>query len=89
MRHCPNFKSGFVVKGEFVDDVGTRAIVADQLYSAALPAQPHNNLAQGTDGRNVPEMGAGHVDQDIPGCFLQLEGADEPLDRREENLSLG
>ena len=61
MRHCPNLKSGFVVNGELVDDVGAGAIVADQLDLPALPPQTRDDLVQRADSRNVPKVRASHV----------------------------
>src|SRR5689334_9963217 len=75
----PHLDAGFIVQGEAIDDVGAGAIVADDLHLAPIATQARDDLVEGADARNVPEVGARNVDQNVSGDGLALEGAGEAI----------
>jgi len=87
MWHHAKFKPGLVVQPELVDDVGTGAVIAGNFDDATLAAQSGDDLVEGADPRNVPEMRCRNVDEDVRRIFVDLEASSEAIDRGEENLA--
>lgn len=57
MRHGPRLDAGPVVQGEAVDQVGAGPVIADHRDLSPLAAEAPDDLVEGTDAGDIPEMG--------------------------------
>src|SRR5690606_36179659 len=76
-----------VVHGEPVDHRCAGLVEADDLDLRAFAAELDHHLVERTDRRDVPEVGARHVDHHLVDHFAEVEGGDEGVGRGEEYLA--
>lgn len=56
MRHGAKLEPRLVMQSKFDVDIGARTVVADDLQSTALARQAGDDLAQGANTRDIPEL---------------------------------
>src|SRR5690606_27967078 len=76
-----------VVHAELVDHRRARLVHAAHLHFRAFAPELQHDLVERAHRRDVPEMGATHVDADLVDHFLVVEGVGKALGRSEEDLS--
>ncbi len=75
-----------VVDRELVNDRRAGLVHPDDLDFRAFTAELHDDLVERGDGRDVPEVRACHIDLHALQHLLKVEGRDERVRRREEDL---
>jgi len=77
---------GFIVDSETIDDSSGRLILPDHFHLFSRIAELYNRFIQRIHRRDVPEMGAADIDDDISDILFVIKRIGETVGRVKKDL---